>query len=110
MYCRITEHIPELLEMSITSGLFTPTEPSSDSNPVRMASNFGCSYLGKLPMDPNMLTACEEGYAFVELFPNSYGAIAFNKIVEKIVSATEMNEISMTNDSVNPSTISLSIV
>ncbi len=98
---RIREHCPELLELSVTSTLFTPREPSAESNPIRMAQNFGVPYLGRLPMDPNMMKACEEGYSFAEMFPQSVAIAPFNKIIDKIMDVTESNSLSTLEESNN---------
>ena len=86
MECRIRDACPELLDVSLQTNLFTPA--ASDSNPSTMATAFGVPYLGKLPMDPNMMRACEEGYSFLQLFPNSVASAPFASIVNKILTAT----------------------
>ena len=53
-----------------------------------MAAKFDVPYLGNLPMDPNMMKSCEDGYSFLELYPESAAANSFKSIVEKIIAAT----------------------
>jgi ATP-binding protein involved in chromosome partitioning len=53
-----------------------------------MAQRFHVPYLGKLPMDPNMMRACEEGRCFLESHPLSVAAAPFQLIVNKIVEIT----------------------
>lgn len=56
--------------------------------PQSMAAAFGVEYLGKLPMDKNMLKACENGESFLVNYPNSPAAAPFTQIVKKIVDIT----------------------
>lgn len=58
------------------------------NNPRGMAERFQVPYLGKLPMDPNMMRACEEGKSFLEHFPHSAAAAPFAEVVRKIVEST----------------------
>ena len=53
-----------------------------------MASLFSVPYLGKLPMDPNMMYACENGFSFLEKFPNSPAAGPFSAIVDLLIKGT----------------------
>lgn len=63
--------------------------PGQEPNtPLNMARRFGVPYLGRLPMDPNMMYACEEGKSFLELYPTSAAAGPFAEIVKKIMAAT----------------------
>lgn len=43
---------------------------------------------GKLPMDPNMMRACEEGKSFLEAYPDSVAAAPFAAVVRSIVQMT----------------------
>jgi Flp pilus assembly CpaE family ATPase len=52
-----------------------------------MARAFGVPYLGSIPMDPNVLAACEAGTSFLDAYPGSAAAAAFSGIVDKIVIA-----------------------
>ena len=54
-----------------------------------MADLFSVPYFGKVPMDPNMMYACENGLSFLEKYPNSPAAGPFSLIVDKLVAATE---------------------
>jgi Flp pilus assembly CpaE family ATPase len=53
-----------------------------------MAAKYEIPYLGSLPMDPNMMKACEDGYSFLELYPDSMAAADFKAIIDKVVAAT----------------------
>jgi len=50
-----------------------------------MAEKFAVPYLGKLPLDPNLLKACEDGVSFVERFPFSPAASPLNAIVDGLI-------------------------
>ena len=89
---------PELLELHLQAPLFTPSSIGNNSSgarsssritPSSMAVQFGVPYLGKLPMDPNMMEACEKGMSFLEAFPTSSAAGSFSAIVDKIIATTE---------------------
>lgn len=43
---------------------------------------------GKLPMDPNMMRACEEGKSFLEAYPGSVATAPFAEVVRSIVQMT----------------------
>ena len=84
---------PELLEYSLQCNLFTPASGASNEGvvggPIKMAEKFNVPYLGRLPMDPNLLNACENGKSFVEEYEVSPAKNEFQRIVSKIVQATE---------------------
>lgn len=43
---------------------------------------------GKIPLDPNLLRACEDGSSFIELFPSSPAVPSFVSVVDgKLVSS-----------------------
>jgi nitrogenase subunit NifH len=86
---RIKERCPELLDAYIESALFKLPENTSNNTPQGMAQKFSVPYLGKLPMDPNMMRACEEGKSFLELFPDSTAASAFREVVNRLVMITD---------------------
>ena len=62
--------------------------PPVYSGPEAMAASFAVPFLGRLPMDPNMLASCERGEGFLDTHPGSTAAAPFRSIVDKIVSAT----------------------
>ena len=85
---RLKQSCPDLMHLSIKSNIFAPTEDAGGKTPEKMASDFAVPYLGSIPMDPNMLAACERGCSFLDAFPGSAASTAFSSIVEKIVRAT----------------------
>ena len=64
-------------------------QQDDSNNPSTMASAFGLPYLGKLPMDPNMTKACEDGASFTENYPNSAAVMPLNKIIDQIIKSCE---------------------
>lgn len=84
----LNEKCPELLSMIVTTDVF----PSSGLGPLGMANKYNVPYLGKLPLDPNLLKACEEGVAFVEKFPGSAAVKPLNDIVNKLILALPIDE------------------
>lgn len=53
-----------------------------------MADSYGVPFLGAIPMDTNLLKACEEGEAFTTMYPNSPAAKPFGAIVQAVLDAT----------------------
>lgn len=68
------------------------------NTPEKMANLFGVPYLGKLPMDPNMMYSCENGFSFLDKFPNSPATKPFSSIVDKVIDITK-NDISKSGES-----------
>ena len=60
------------------------------NTPAEMARQFNVPYLGKLPMDPNMMNACEKGVSFLDTYPTSTAAIAFSKLIDQIIESTNI--------------------
>lgn len=79
----IKDKCPELLQMSIKCDVFPP----SNGGPQVMASNFNVPFWGSLPLDPNLLKACENGLCFVEHFAESSATKSLNTIVDRLVEA-----------------------
>jgi Mrp family chromosome partitioning ATPase len=80
----LMEKCPELAAYSISTPLF---DTVGGDNPSSMAAAFGVPYLGRVPMDPNMTRACEEGVSFLSSYPTSAAAPAFKSLVDQIVAA-----------------------
>ncbi|KAL7478722.1 hypothetical protein ACHAW6_004478 [Cyclotella cf. meneghiniana] len=84
----LNEKCPEVLSMMVTTDVF----PSSGLGPKGMASQYNVPYLGKLPLDPNLLKACEKGEAFVEKYSSSPAVKPLNDIVDKLILALPVDE------------------
>lgn len=72
---------PELLDMIVSADVF----PAYGSGPRGMASTFNVPYLGSIPLDTNLLRACEEGLCFVQAFPTSVSVAPLNVIADSLV-------------------------
>lgn len=66
--------------------------PPSGNGPRGMAEKFAVPYLGKLPLDPNLLKACEDGVSFVEKYPSSPAASPLNAIVDGLILALPVED------------------
>jgi len=84
----LREKCPEVLSMIAAADVF----PASGGGPRGMAEKFNVPYLGKLPLDPNLLKACEDGVSFVEKYPLSPAASPLNAIVDKIILALPVED------------------
>ncbi|KAL3790119.1 hypothetical protein ACHAW5_007726 [Stephanodiscus triporus] len=84
----LREKCPEVLSMIAAADVFPP----SGGGPRGMAEKFNVPYLGKLPLDPNLLKACEDGVSFVEKYPSSPAASPLNAIVDKIILALPVED------------------
>ena len=59
-----------------------PLLPTGGGGPEQMAARFGAPYLGKIPMDPMLTKACEDGEDFLEAYPEAPAAAPFEKIID----------------------------
>ena len=84
----LKEKCPEVLSMIATADVF----PASGKGPRGMAEKFNVPYLGKLPLDPNLLKACEDGVSFVDKYPLSPAASPLNGIVDKLILALPVED------------------
>lgn len=57
-----------------------------------MAEQYGVPYWGELPMDSDLLKACDEGKCFVDTCPESLAAKALNGFVDRIVKSLPVEE------------------
>jgi len=78
----LMERCPEIMDLVVSSNVFAPY----GSGPKGMAEKFNVKYLGALPLDPNLLKACEDGICFVQHYKTSPAVRYMNNIVDKIVS------------------------
>ena len=94
----LQKHCPELFEgeskISVSSTLY----PASGGGPKAMAERYNVPYWGLLPMDPDLLQACEHGKAFVEEKPESLAAKALEGFCHKIIAKLPVEEIEENED------------
>jgi len=84
----LREKCPEVLSMIAAADVF----PSSGGGPRGMAEKFNVPFLGKLPLDPNLLKACEEGTSFVDKYQSSPATSPLNGIVDKLILALPVED------------------
>ena len=84
----LREKCPEVLSMVAATDVFT----TSGLGPKGMADKFNVPYLGKLPLDQNLLKACEDGTSFVDKYPSSPAASPLNSIVDKLILALPVED------------------
>jgi len=80
---------PELMNVVVNAEVF----PAYGDGPQGMASNFGVELLGKLPLDNQLMAACEEGKAFVTAYPDSVACEPLKGIVANLKARVEANAI-----------------
>ncbi len=51
----------------------------------RMSQEMGVTFLGKVPVDPEIVTSGDEGQVYIRTYPNSEASKSFKEIVKKIV-------------------------
>lgn len=91
----LREHCPELFENGSSSSISVSSTlyPASGGGPRAMADRYNVPYWGLLPMDPDLLQACEHGKAFVEEKPESLAAKALEGFCNKIIARLPVEEI-----------------
>jgi len=67
---------------STRTEIFFPTSGGAE----KMANEVGVPFLGKIPLDPRLARACDEGKSYLEAYPDSIGCKAFNNVFQKILS------------------------
>ena len=50
-----------------------------------MANDFGVPYLGRLPLDPCLLKACEDGESYLEKFPTGVAVKPLTAIMQGVL-------------------------
>uniref|UniRef100_A0A7N0V7Q8 Cytosolic Fe-S cluster assembly factor NBP35 n=1 Tax=Kalanchoe fedtschenkoi TaxID=63787 RepID=A0A7N0V7Q8_KALFE len=77
----INEKAPELLNVIACSEVFD----SSGGGAAKMCIEMDVPYLGKVPLDPQLCKAAEEGRSIFADQENSVSAPALNKIIQKLL-------------------------
>jgi len=89
----LREHCPELFANGTNISVSSTLYPASGGGPREMAERYNVPYWGLLPMDPDLLQACEHGKAFVEEKPESLAAKALQEFCNKIIAKLPVEEI-----------------
>ena len=56
-----------------------------ESAGTRLSQEFGAPLLGKIPLDPRLMQACEDGVPLSEIAPDSAAVTAINGVVDQLV-------------------------
>lgn len=68
--------------------IFAPTTGGAE----KMATDFGVPFLGRIPLDPQLARACDEGQSYVDRCPDSAGAKAFHAVFNRITEIVKANK------------------
>ena len=86
---QLQKHCPEILDTLVEATIY----PQSGGGPKAMAEQYKVPYWGVLPMDPELLQACETGKAFVDQSPNSIAAKALQGFCKTITTQLPVEEV-----------------
>jgi len=75
---------------STKTEIFYPTSGGGE----KMSKDMGVEFLGKIPLDPRIARACDEGKSYLDSYPESIGCIAFNTIFERILQNLKLKKTS----------------
>lgn len=81
---QLRDKCPEVFDCVVSSDLFSITQHNGAE---RMAQDFGCPFWGRLPLDPKLLKACEEGQGYVTVSPEAPASQALKLFCEKLTAA-----------------------
>jgi Mrp family chromosome partitioning ATPase len=77
----LKDKCPEVLEAVASSQLFSVSHGGVE----RMATDYNVPFWGRLPLDPNLLEACENGKCFVDARPEAKAAVVLKDLCKKLV-------------------------
>ncbi|KAL0487527.1 cytosolic Fe-S cluster assembly factor nubp1 [Acrasis kona] len=63
-------------------------KPSKSGGGEKLAEQFGVPFLGRIPLDPRVMNACENGKSIIEEMPDSPASQALLEIVQKVKNQT----------------------
>ena len=78
---------PQVLECLASSELFAQSHGGAE----KMAEEYGIPFWGRLPLDPDLLKACEEGRGFAESRPKAAAAVALEDFCRRLNEALPVN-------------------
>ena len=55
----------------------------------RLSEELGIPFLGKIPVDPRIVTTGDAGKPIMAMYPNSHTAEAFEKVVQNVINVTQ---------------------
>ncbi len=56
----------------------------------RLSEETGIPFLGRIPVDPRIVTTGDAGKPILAMYPNSHTAEAFEKVMQNVINATQM--------------------
>jgi Mrp family chromosome partitioning ATPase len=65
--------------------------PNTSGGGEKLAELFNIPFLGKIPLDPSVMSACEKGISILEAVPDSPASKALSQIVSTIKQITSKN-------------------
>jgi hypothetical protein len=80
---------PHILDLLVVATIY----PQSGNGPKGMAQQYNVPYWGVLPMDPDLLLACENGRPYVEDFPHAVAAQALLGFCARITDQLKVEEV-----------------
>ena len=83
---------PELLRYDVFAQVFPQPETGG---PEQMSAKFDVPFLGRIPLDPSLQRACEQGEPAAALRGNASGSIT--RLVEELLSRTQSEEEKIQN-------------
>lgn len=86
---QLQESCPQVLNTLVSAKIYPPT----GGGPKAMAEQYNVPYWGVLPMDPDLLQACESGKAFVDQSPDSMAAKALQQFCKIITTTLPVQEV-----------------
>jgi Mrp family chromosome partitioning ATPase len=79
----LKEKCPEVLNMIVSSTIFSTVHGGAE----KMALDYGASFWGSLPLDPDLLKACEDGLAFCEVKKDAVASKVLLDLCRKLTEA-----------------------
>lgn len=61
------------------------TEIFKEGGGERMAEDMGVPFLGRIPIDPQIVTAGDAGLSYLQGFPSAPGAVALNAVISRLL-------------------------
>ncbi len=58
--------------------IFFPTTGGAE----KMCADMGVPFLGRIPIDPALARACDEGLSYFQQQPSSAGALALHEVIQ----------------------------
>ncbi|EEC49134.1 predicted protein [Phaeodactylum tricornutum CCAP 1055/1] len=87
MLAVLREKCPEVLDCVAASNLFSVNAGGAE----QMATDYGVPFMGRLPLDPDLLKACEQGKSFVQTHPNANAAVALKQFARQLNKVLPVN-------------------